>query len=291
MRRLIIIFCILITFNCHLISQTNSLQNSLFWEISGNGLKESSYLFGTIHMLPKADYRMPITLKERLENSSALILEADIKVPLKQQIELVRKTLLPNNTSLKDFMSEEEYSNFLSYLIDSLDINKKKVNNRYIHIKPFFIHGLILKEVLGKIKVYENELSKLAKKNDIKLLGLETLEDQMKIIDSIPIKEQIKSLDINHNIIQEYYSLLNLYKKQDLHAINEEMKKEEDFADFENYFLISRNQKWLPKLEALLKEDNAFIAVGAAHLIGNNGLINLLSLKGYTLTPIIVSIE
>jgi uncharacterized protein len=111
--------------------------NSLLWEISGNGLEKPSYLFGTIHMIPKKDYFFTEAMKNKFDSSSALVLEMKLNIPLKEQVKVAGKTFLPGNKTLQDYMSESDYQRFITFLSDSLDVNKRKIK-KYVRLKPFF---------------------------------------------------------------------------------------------------------------------------------------------------------
>lgn len=87
-------------------------------------------------------------------------------------------------------------------------------------------------------------------------------------------------------IDKEYFELYTLYKAQNLTGIDSLVSSEASFQKMEHLLLSKRNHDWLPKIENLIKGQPGFIAVGCAHLPGNEGLITLLRKQGYTLEPI-----
>ncbi len=150
--------------------------------------------------------------------------------------------------------------------------------------------SIILTELMGDYEQYEQNFNKMAKKQKMKVLGLESIQYQMDLVNKISIKDQIKMnyIDgIGTNPLEEYNALFKAYSEQDL----EKMFKltQEELGDVDNFsdnFLNKRNQNWIPKIEEIAKENSSFIAVGAAHLMGDKGVINLLREKGYTVTPV-----
>lgn len=268
-------------------AQDNSnipLKKALLWKISGNNLTKPSYLFGTMHIMPAEEFFFPKKTFENLENCKTLALEVDINIPLKEQIKLAQATLLPTNKKLKDYLSEKEYKEFKSFLLDSLEISKKKYK-KYIRFKPFYIYSLLLAEKLGKVKSYEKELNKKAKRKGLSTIGLESIDFQMSLVDEISIKEQALSI-IGANLSDDFYKMMNIYKKQDLNALFEMTTEDPDFKEIEGKFLIKRNNKWIPIIERQIKKEPTFIAVGAAHIAGSMGIINQLRNKGYKVEPV-----
>jgi uncharacterized protein len=265
-------------------------ENSLLYEISGNGLKQSSYIFGTIHIIKKKDFFLTDIIKNKVKQSQVFITEVDMDIPLLQQLELAQKMYLPENKTLQDYISKEDFQIFSSIVMDSMGLSPSKFN-KYIRIKPFFTSSLLIKHVIGKIKAYERELYKIAKNKGIPSDGLETIEFQLSLVDATPIAEQAQGL-VNEvrnykQTIANYNEMVEIYKKQDLEQLYS-MVVNDSTADseFNEEFIYKRNNKWIPIIEERIKEYSCFIAVGGAHLPGENGVLALLRKQGYAITPI-----
>ncbi len=272
------------------IAQPTVEANSLLWEISGNELNQKSYLFGTIHIIPEKDFFLTENMIERFNSCKVLALELDLDTSFKSQIVLLAKIFLPNNKTLADYMDEKDYNQFSSYVMDSLKIKEKKFN-KYIRLKPFFSYSLIITDLLGETLSYEQTFSKMAKTNKMRTVGLETIEFQMSVIDKISIEDQVSVfLDNAQNgryaMINEFNEMLNLYKQQDLDGLYQMIDSDKSITNYEEEFIVKRNKNWIPKIEKLTRQNCAFIAVGAGHLAGENGVINLLRQRGYTVTPV-----
>ena len=263
-------------------------EKSLLWEISGKGLEQSSYIFGTIHLIPKDDYFFTDIMKEKLKACQKLILEVDINLSLADKIDAAKSIILPDGKSLSDLMSEDDYSAFQSYLLDSLGIKKstfKKINK----IKPLYSSALIINELTGKTKTYEKELNKMAEKNGMEVIGLESLKFQLDLINNISIEDQIKMIteeEMSGNPMDIYNNMVDAYIKQDLTSLKNLMDTDDSMLELGDDFIKNRNTDWIPKIETYISKSPVFIAVGAGHLPGNEGVLNLLREKGYTITPV-----
>ncbi len=268
-------------------AQTNTKYNSVFWEISNNNLKQPSYLFGTIHLIPKNDFKFTKQMYDRFNKCKLLVLEANIDIPLTTQLKMAKKMLLPDGKTISDYMSDTQYSKYKSYMIDSLKISSFMFQ-AIQHVKPIFSSALILNELLENPTAYEQEFMKVAKTNNMKIKGLETLDFQMNLMDSINISEQIKMLVENNskNPLYEYNKILEAYKQQDLKKLYSFFKEDESFSSMEASLLANRNIKWILSIKKIIANQSAFIAVGAGHLYGKSGLLMLLEKEGYTIKPI-----
>jgi hypothetical protein len=121
--------------------------------------------------------------------------------------------------------------------------------------------------------------------------GLETAAFQAGLFDSIPYEKQAKelvdyldSMDENKKITQQ---LAALYTSQDLDGIQALSDKEDpEMSGYMDLLLYNRNKKWAKALDGLLRGKSLLIAVGAGHLPGQQGVIELLRKEGYTVDPV-----
>jgi uncharacterized protein YbaP (TraB family) len=276
------LFSVVFIFTICLVARGTGNDNShraILYEISGKGLQTSSYLFGTVHLIPKDQFEFPQILPDRMDRVDALVLEVDINIPIKEQISMVQRMMLPNNSTLKEYMDDEMYNTTVNYFIDSMQVSEKKVQ-RYMHFKPVHLLGFILIEYYGNTESYEQNLYKAAIKHDKEILALETLDFQLDLLDSISIEEQLKDFSVSE-LIYEYEALLDVYLKYDIEELEKYMEEDEDFEDYEEMLMIKRNYNWLPKLVEFMTDKSVFVAVGAGHLMGEEGIIRLLENEGY----------
>ena len=126
---------------------------------------------------------------------------------------------------------------------------------------------------------------------DKPIRGLETMEFQAGLFDSIPYTKQAEELLDYIDSADQYKKmtadLAAMYKRQDLDQIDEISRKDDPAMNgYMDLLLYDRNRKWAKNLDTLLSKKSLLIAVGAAHLPGKDGLIDLLRKDGYTLTPV-----
>ncbi|MGB0368039.1 MAG: TraB/GumN family protein [Flavobacteriales bacterium] len=260
--------------------------NSLLWKISGNDLAKPSYLFGTIHMLPADKYFFTDKMQSALDASDVLALEADIDIPLAEQMKMAADMIMPDGKTWKDYMTEEEYANLKSAFVDSLGIKEKKVD-KYSKIRPIYVSGLIMTELLGKIKMYEKELSGMAKKAKKEIIGLETIQEQIKIVGDIPVEEQVEDLKTSTaSMMRDYNAMLDAYTTQNLAELEKVSADHDSFETIEDKLLTDRNNRWIVSMKEMLPKNSTFFAVGAMHLIGETGLIKQLKAEGYTVEAV-----
>lgn len=262
-----------------------TLFGQLLFEIKSKDNKTSSYLFGTIHMMPKDSFRITKPLEESIKKCQTMAMEIDLNMDLATKISLAKQTVLPNGESLKDIMQPKDYSRLKSYCLDSLNIGSKKFE-RYSKMKPFFFSSLLLQSDLEKTASYEVEFNELAQKKGIKTMGLESVEAQFQTINSISNDEQIEMLMDGLGQKFLYDDMLRTYQSEDLDKLYLLITEEsESFPDFIENFLNKRNRNWIPVMDRQITKGPTFFAVGAGHLPGEQGVIQLLKNKGYEVVP------
>ena len=164
------------------------LENSLLWEISGNGLEESSYLFGTIHMT--CDATLDENVQKALDNTSLLVLELDMDDP-SLQMNMMKDIYMKDGKTLNDFLSEEDFSLLERFVKEQTGMPLAAMSN----MKPFFISAAFYPKMLGcPVQSYEAELVKVAQEQNEEVLGLETVEEQMNVFNAIPYEDQVVDL-------------------------------------------------------------------------------------------------
>ncbi|MDB5228597.1 MAG: TraB/GumN family protein [Bacteroidota bacterium] len=262
--------------------------HSLLWQISGNGLTKPSYLYGTIHIIGEGDYFLGKNVLKKLHKSEALVMELDLsKIDVNA---LTQISVLEKGKTVKDYMSDSDYALLRAFMEDSIGIKKFTFENLYSKLKPFYLEQLIFFRYLGQEKEsYEDNFKKIAEEKNIPEEGLETFEEQLKFLEDIPLENQLKSLVKtikNYTIeIQKLDQLIREYKAQDLPALTKSFEEDEDQV-LKQKLVDKRNNSWVPKLKKFMQERSCFIAVGAGHLGGENGLIELLKKQGYVVEPI-----
>lgn len=282
--------------NCLSLFSQKIEAKSLLWKISGNELKDTSYLYGTIHLIDKQHFVMTPQLKRCFKKTQALVLEVNLEMDMPTKQDMARKMMYPNHQSIQNYVSQSDYNYLHSYLIDTLKISSLKTSI-YEKFTPFFFESIIAAEQIKNVKSYEKTLAKMARKKE--KLFVETIQEQMDIVNGDSLHIQIDNLLRNMragklNANKEMKEMVKLYVNQDLQGLYNYVTA--SFVEFEkdsqkidamlSKMLSNRNKKWIPLLSNWMQEKSLFIAVGAGHLAGDEGVINLLKRQGYTVEPV-----
>jgi len=268
--------------------KTNKDDNTLLWEISGNGLKTPSYLFGTFHMLCKDDINFSKPFIQAVKKSKEIYLEMDMDDPAT----LFGGLMLMNmkeGKKLKDLYTDDEYKRVSDYFKDSL----QTPIGVFQTMKPYFIVAMLYPKMMPckSISGVEEEIMKLAKENKKPISGLESMAFQAAIFDSIPYKTQagelLKAIDSMAKSRIYFDSMIIAYKNQQMNEI-ENLLTSTEFGVEENQDLLldKRNKNWVAQLKNIMKKEPVFVAVGTGHLIGKTGLIALLRKEGFKVRPL-----
>ncbi len=267
----------------------NADNNSLLWEVSGNGLKEKSYLFGTFHLLCKGDILISEQLKKAMDNSDAVYMELDMDDPSVVMGGLMMLNM-KGGKKLPDLYTEEEYKKVSSYFKDSLHMPISFLEST----KPYFLVAMLYPKMMPckTVSGVEEELMKLAKREKKTINGLETMQFQASVFDSIPYEQQakelLKGIDSMASYAKYFDTMVQVYKSQQLQKIESLFNKSEfGMEEHQDILLDNRNKNWVGQLKKIMDQQPVFVAVGAGHLVGKNGLIALLKKQGYKVTPLI----
>ena len=262
--------------------------NSLLWKISGNGLTKPSFLFGTFHLLCKEDIHFSNQLRKAVSDCGEIYMELDMDDP-STMLSAMMYMNMRGDTSLSDLYTSKEYERLKNYFSDTLKMPLALLQKT----KPYFLVALLYPRMMNCSSPagVEEELVKLAKEDKKEIQGLETMQFQASVFDSIPYqwqaKELLKNIDSFSVNKTEFETMLDFYKNQEMDSIKAMIGKSEFGSDkYDDLLLNNRNKKWVIKLDSIMQKESVFVAVGAGHLVGEQGLISLLKKQGYTVEPL-----
>jgi uncharacterized protein YbaP (TraB family) len=267
--------------------------NTLLWRISGKGLSKPSYLFGTMHMLCADDIVLSDSLKKAIEGSDNVYLELEMD-NLFEMMGAMQHMSMKGDTTLSDLLTKEEYKKVKAYFEETSSMLPFSMLQSF---KPMLAASLIAeqqtKTSCDNMVAMEQLIMQEAKVSEKKIKGLETMNFQLAIFDKIPYKLQAKQLYemIAHandtTDTNEIAELTNAYRSQKLEVLEVMTKKEDTgIKNFTELLLYSRNEAWTKKLQEILPGKSLVVAVGAGHLPGKRGVINLLRGAGYKVEPV-----
>ncbi|MFZ5940327.1 MAG: TraB/GumN family protein [Bacteroidota bacterium] len=281
----------LVLFTGSILHAQNDGEKTVLWEISGKDLPGPSYLFGTIHVMPAEIFRSFPLADQKLKESQQLVLEMVMDVPLATQVEWAKKMMLPDGGNLRNLIPEDQFGRLRTYVVDSLGVKEKKFE-RYLIFKPFAFYSALIPDVIGrKLESYEMHYTKIARDAELPVLGLETFEYQLAIFDSIPMNEQVELFFGEQvDMKKEFAEMIRMYEDQDIYGMAEALEEENASSDEMEFKLITqRNHNWVVLLSDWMRQNPSFIAVGAGHLAGDNGLIRLFREAGYVVNPVMLT--
>lgn len=272
---------------CFVVAQT---AHTLLWRISGKGLARPSYLFGTMHILCADEVTLSDSLKAVIAGCDKVYFEINLG-DMTAMLSAMKYMQMNDGATLNDLLTPAEYHKVEDYFHKHASTLPFGMLQRF---KPMLISGLIEEQGLGCATTDGMELMimKQLRPYNKPVDGLETVEFQAKLFDSIPYAEQARQLvdyiDSAEENKKMSRDLAELYKKQDLDKIDELSRKgDPGMEKYMDLLLYDRNRKWAKTLPDLFSGHSLLVAVGAAHLPGDNGVIDLLRRQGYTVTPVI----
>lgn len=260
--------------------------NSLLYQVKSKD-KKVSYLFGTIHMIPDSLYYFPGKLDKIISKSDEVILEV---ANLSDQSSLMKLMTLDSGSCF-DIFTPEQKDSVLNWGANLLGIKPEQFEKGFEKRKPFTLLQLSFQKMIsGKIRMVDMEIESKAQHDKIPVTGLETVEYQLSIFDKMPseemanfIMETVRNPDEGEKNFQK---MVQYYNKQDLESLAKLILESDELGSSAEELLDKRNKNWIPKMEALMSSKTCFFAVGAGHLGGPNGVIELLRQKGYEVTPV-----
>lgn len=261
---------------------------SLLWEISGKDLLQPSYLFGTMHLLCAADAKLSDSLQFSIDQAGEVYFEIDMD-NMSEMMGVFRYIRMKDNKQLSDLLTEAEYQRVKQYFSSNKTMLPLGMMERF---KPYFIAAMLSEAQMPceSKNGMEEVIMKAVKQQQKQIHGLETMEFQASVFDSIPYETQarelLRTIDSSGKSDSMTMRMLEVYRNQDLDAIEQlTLQEEGGVSSFLELFLYGRNKKWIPAMEVAMKKQRILFAVGAAHLPGENGVIHLLRKAGYTLRP------
>ncbi|MGZ8558353.1 MAG: TraB/GumN family protein [Chitinophagaceae bacterium] len=268
---------------------------SLLWEISGNGLSKASYLFGTMHVSSKLAFHLADSFFLCIRHADVVALETN---PESWQEDMSKYDLKGSNSENHNNNSEGGLlpNDYLS--INTLKFFKydKKIE-RALYSSPSAINNLLYRSYGNETSDFEEDtyldmyIYQCGKKWGKKVAGVERYSESMKLMMEA-YKDAAKDRKVKErsNDNEDSYSFNKLqeaYRSGNLDWLDTINKYNSFSAAFDEKFLYRRNEIQAASIDSILKSGQAlFVGVGAAHLPGARGVIEMLRKQGYKLRPV-----
>lgn len=266
-------------------AQQATNDNSMLWKIEGNGIDKPSYLFGTIHALCASDFEIKEKVTKAFNSTSNLVLEVNTTDP--KEMEAMQKMMV-SDVTLSSRLNETEQKEANDILTSQMGFTLERAGK----LSPSGLMSIAIAGAMKcpptEIKFFEGELTTMAKAQNKPVTGLETIGSQSKVMEkSYSLPEILHQIKIKSEYAQIMADMARYHKEENLPALSKTIKDERFMnATAEKYMLTERNTEWVKKIPAIIKKESTFFAVGAAHLYGKNGVIELLKQLGYKVTPV-----
>ncbi len=262
--------------------------HGLLWLIDKPGAKPS-YIFGTMHSEDPRVTAVPDVVLMRLNSANTVAFE--VMLDGKSSQEAARAMFFTDGRDLKTAIGPELYAQAVTAM-KSNNIEESFVNM----LKPWAVFVTLNMPVQQTGLFLDVILFKQAKKNAQKLIGLEEIMEQVNALAGMSDADQIvllKSTLAEYTVNKKFMeAILEVYLSRDLDKILELNKKYQQTIEprvakiFNQRLLVARNHRMVERMQGLLEQGNAFIAVGALHLPGKDGILNLLRLQNYQVSAI-----
>ncbi len=276
-----------------------SANAQLLWEVSGNGAKETSYLFGTHHIAPATMMDSVKGMKDAMKGVDKVYGEVVMSELLDPQAQMglaAKYLMAPADSTLSKVLIPVQLDS-VNNLLGRLSGGGANVSMLEM-MKPAIVSAQLV--ILENMKTFpdfnpqqqlDGMIQDFASAAGIPVGGLETAEEQMQLLYGKPISIQANELmeavrDFD-NEAEKSKKLSEAYVTQDFNALSDIFKAvEEDETESLKKLLYDRNDSWMKIIKSKLPEESMFIAVGAGHLVGDHGLIQQLRQAGYTVSPV-----
>jgi hypothetical protein len=256
------------------------------WEIHGK--HNTVYLLGSIHVLRPTDYPLPPAVLAAYGNAKSLVMEVSPDELDSQQLQadLLAGAQLPDGKSLPQILGARRYERAAA-LSHDVGVELTLFDN----FAPWFAAEAISQLQLAQLGFNPKSgvdmyFAERAQGDGKTVAGLETVHDQLALFEALSLEEQaeylLASLEEARDLPKEVDAMVRAWQQGDSAWFEQNLKS--DFGNdpklYES-FLVSRNRKWVPKIEALLNDDkNYLVIVGAGHLMGHGSVLELLKKDG-----------
>ena len=267
------------------------LKNSLLWKITGNEITEPSYLYGTMHLLCDKSITEKTKVQNAVDATKKLYLEVDMFNP-NEAMSIMK--LMAGETKIKDLEDTDKKALLLELADKHLGMNGAMIENTTI----FMVFSMMAYKSIDDCALpssVEETLESKFKNDRSKIAGLETMAQQMQFIKDSEVANLdntilgLQEFDEMKDMIDdlsEYYMSENITELYAMMTEPSDLYTQEYLDKMMEILLVKRNKNWVQQIPEIASKQPTFFGVGAGHLPGKNGVINLLRQKGYTVVAV-----
>lgn len=290
---------------CILLGLYDGAQAQLLYKISGNGLDTPSYIVGTFHVAPASFADEIDGMQEVIESVEQVYGEVDMQSVNAAQIARSEAMLIADGGYIDDYFSQEEMERINAYLrqIMMVDLTNPYMRNQLGRIRPSILATqLIVLEYMRQhpevnpTAVIDNHFQQVALREGKQIGGLETIEFQMELLYAPKSvdeerEELLELVDNNEELVAEMEAMAEVYFSQDIEALHNIMLEELESGDMTqeewDNLIVNRNHRWSEIMPDIMAEHATLFVVGAGHLFGQEGVLELLRQAGYRVEAVV----
>lgn len=260
---------------------------TLLWQVTRPGMADTTHLFGTMHTRDARAFQFGPEVAQAFIASEVVAGELDMEGTKKLDAAVMDAMFLPKGMTLDRLYRKREYKEVIGVLKERLG----PVAPLCVRIRPFYTVAMLSEAELGSDSavVLDAWFQAKAQEAGKQVVGLETVTEQIEAVESIPLKEQAGMLleAVREDDRNGMNQALEAYLARDLDALMVEVRSSGMPEVADRVLLQDRNLRMTERLEKLMRGHAVFVAVGAAHLPGEYGLIERLRRLGYTVLPVL----
>jgi uncharacterized protein YbaP (TraB family) len=270
-----------------LLGSLSAFAEAPVWAI--RGAHNTVYLAGSVHLLRSRDATLPAAFDRAYKDADALVMEVDLDDldPAAAQTWMLEHGMIADDKTLGDIVGKQRYQrveqegNRLGVPVEALQ-----------RLEPWLVAMTLAQLQYMKLgfdpeQGVEKQLERKAQADHKEITGLETLDEQLGLLANMSTDDQAKFLDLTleemHEMERETDTLLGAWRSGNAQQLASMLSDEYKVAPVLYRTLVAdRNKRWMPQIEKLLKSDQDYlVVVGALHLVGNGGLLELTKARGF----------
>lgn len=282
-----LLLAVLLTLTASTAAQTR--QRGFIWSVERDG--RTSWLVGSIHVLPPDAHPLPASMEQAFGRAKQLLEEIDINDVFSPDVmgAILSKGMFTGNDSLESVLPAPVYQQLARKITDAgmpmVAVRPMKPWMAEITLSQFALQAAGYDAELG-IDVYYR---RLAGEKGVVFAPLETAAEQIDYLANVPMDIQIaqlkKTIQEGDAELKQVKQITDAWRAGNAATIEQLLVQDmKESPAFYQSLVVNRNRRWMPRVESCLTAGNCFVVVGAAHMVGTDGLIAMLRQKGYRIT-------
>ena len=262
------------------------------WQIDGQ--QNRIFLLGSIHLLREKDYPIPSAIIDAYKEAETLIMELDMDDmdPVESQMLATELGLIPDGRTLADVLGPETYAEAEKLaLAATIPLNLLSGAEPWyaaMNVELMLLMRIGFNPALG----IETHLMKMAAVDQKEILGFETIRQQLELLDGLSADAQremfMQALSEGDAMLEMMDGMIDAWRHGNTAFMEENLLSDmQDYPELNQTIVVDRNIDWTAQIEALMDDDDDYlIIVGTLHLVGDEGVPELLSGRGHTVTQL-----